>query len=119
MELVNDFKLFWIRIMDYKGTTSRREFWWGVLGNAIIMIALLTLLLFSLIYTSTPINNFSITMIILFSIFCIIELLPSITLIIRRMHDIGKSGFYIFVLFIPIFGFICYLTLVTRPSKNI
>ncbi|MDE6372934.1 MAG: DUF805 domain-containing protein [Clostridia bacterium] len=36
------------------------------------------------------------------------------------MHDIGRSGFYIFVLFIPIIGYIWYIYLVTRrgvPDK--
>ncbi len=116
--MINGFKLFWTRGLDYKGTTSRREFWWGVLTNAIIMLVLLSLLFWSLFYSTQKINTFSITMLTLFSIFCLIELLPSVTLIIRRMHDIGKSGFYIFVLFIPLFGFIWYIYLVTRPSNR-
>ena len=115
MNLINGFKLFWQRALDYHGKTRRSEFWWGVLANAIIMVILAILLIVSLICFSVPINTFSIIMIILFGLFCLVELLPSITLIIRRMHDIGKSGFYIFVLFIP-FGFIWYLYLVTRPS---
>ncbi len=112
----NGFLLFWTRSFDYKGRTSRAEFWSGVLGNAIIMLALLIALIISLTCFSPAINTFSIIMIIFFSLFCLVELLPSITLIIRRMHDIGKSGFYIFVLFIPLVGFIWYLYLVTRPS---
>lgn len=114
MELKNGFKLFWTRALDYRGTTSRREFWWGVLGNAIIMLVLLALLIVSLTCYTPQINAFSVIMIALFSLFCIVELLPSVTLIIRRMHDIGRSGYYIFVLFIPVIGFIWYIYLVTR-----
>ncbi len=116
MELKNGFNKFWTRAFDYRGTSSRREFWWGVLGNSIIMVILLALLIVSLTCYSPQINNFSIIMIVLFSLFCVVELLPSITLIIRRMHDIGKSGFHIFVLFIPIAGYIWYIYLVTRPG---
>lgn len=120
MELRDGFKKFWTRALDYHGTTSRREFWWGVLGNALIMVALLALWIVSITCVKPPVNAFSILTTVAFAMFCIVELLPSITLIIRRMHDIGKSGFYIFVLFIPIFGFIWYLCLVTRagvPNK--
>ncbi|MDE7084382.1 MAG: DUF805 domain-containing protein [Clostridia bacterium] len=120
MELKNGFKLFWTRAFDRHGTTSRREFWWGVLGNAIIMLVLLALLIISLTCFTPQVNAFSILMIVLFSLFCVVELLPSVTLIIRRMHDIGRSGFYIFVLFIPVIGFIWYIYLVTRrgvPNK--
>lgn len=120
MELNNGFKKFWTRAFDYRGTTSRGEFWWGVLGNAIIMIVLLALLVVSLTCFTPQINTFSKIMIVLFSLFCVVELLPSITLIIRRMHDIGRSGYFIFVLFLPIIGFIWYIYLVTRrgvPNK--
>lgn len=114
MELKDGFKKFWTRAFEYRGTSSRREFWWGVLGNAIIMVILLALLVISLTCFTPQINTFSIIMIALFSLFCVVELLPSITLIIRRMHDIGRSGYFIFVLFIPIIGFIWYIYLVTR-----
>lgn len=116
MNLAKGFRLFWTRALDYKGVTSRREFWWGVLGNAIIMIVLMVFLIVSLTFYPQAVNGFSVTMILLFVLFCLAELLPSVTLIIRRMHDIGKSGFYIFVLFLPVIGFLWYLYLVTRPT---
>lgn len=112
--------MFWTRALDWHGTSSRREFWWGVLGNSIIMLFLLALLVISLTCFTPQINTFSVIMIVLFALFCIVELLPSITLIIRRMHDIGRSGFFIFVLFIPVIGYIWYIYLVTRrgvPDK--
>lgn len=114
MNLSKGFKFFWVRALDYKGYSSRSEFWWGVLGNAIIMLVLLALLIVSLTCFTPIINNFSIIMMILFGLFCAVELLPSITLIIRRMHDIGRSGFFIFVLFIPVLGYVWYIYLVTR-----
>ena len=107
------FKLFFVRAFDFKGRSSRNEFWLGVLPNAIIMLLLIGLLLISLLCFSPTINIFSIIMLIVFGIFCLIELVPSISLIFRRMHDIGKSGWNILVLFIP-FGFFYYLYLVTR-----
>lgn len=118
MGFYNGFKLFWVRAFDYKGRTSRSEFWWGVLGNAIIMVALIILLVISLTCFKPVINPFSKVMIAAFALFCVVEMLPSITLIIRRMHDIGRSGYYLFVLFIPIVGFIWYIYLVTRPSAT-
>lgn len=120
MNLSKGFKLFWTRAFDYKGYSSRSEFWWGVLGNTLIMLTLIALLIVSLTCFTPQINTFSVVMIVLFALFCVVELLPSITLIIRRMHDIGRSGFFIFVLFIPVIGYIWYIYLVTRrgvPNK--
>lgn len=113
MTMFMAFKLFFVRAFDFKGRSSRKEFWLGVLPNAIIMLLLIGLLLISLLCFSPTINVFSIIMLIVFGIFCLIELVPSISLIFRRMHDIGKSGWNILVLFIP-FGFFYYLYLVTR-----
>ena len=119
MELIDGFKKFWTRAFDYHGTSSRREFWWGVLGNAIIMLILLALLIISVTCISPQMNTFSSIMIIVFALFCLVELIPSVTLIIRRMQDIGRSGFFIFVLFIPVIGYIWYIYLVTRRGvKN-
>ncbi len=110
------FKLFFVRACDFKGKTSRKEFWLGVLPNAIIMLVLLVLLVCSLTLCDTAINPFSVFSIAVFGLFCVAELLPSISLIFRRMHDIGKSGAYILTLFVPILGFVWYIYLVTRPS---
>lgn len=116
MTVLHAFKLFFVRAFDFGGRSSRREFWLGVLPNAIIMLILIGLLIISLTAFESAINSFSVFMIVVFSLFCIIELLPSISLIFRRMHDIGKSGRYIFVLFIPIIGYVWYIYLVTRPT---
>lgn len=117
MSLGIGFYLFWSRTFDFEGKSNRKEFWFGVLSNAIIMVILLALLIISLTCLEKTITAFSIAMMIIFTLFCLVELIPSISLIIRRMHDIGKSGFYIWVLFIPIVGFFWYLFLVTRPSN--
>lgn len=118
MKLWTGFKLFWIRASDYKGRTSRGEFWRGVLANLIIMLALVALLIVSLTCFRETVNPFAVTMMVLLALFCIVELLPSVTLIIRRMHDIGKSGYYALILLIPVFGLIWYFTLVTRKGKD-
>lgn len=80
------------------------------------MVIIFALLLYGLLGFQNPINPFSITMIVIAVLFCLIEFLPSISLIFRRMHDIGKSGYYILLLLIPVIGFIGYLYLVTRES---
>ena len=116
MTMFEAFKLFFTRAFDFNGRSSRREFWLGVLPNAVIMLLLIGLLVYSLLGFTTVINTFSVVMIAVFALFCLRELLPSVSLILRRMRDIGKSGGYIFVLFIPVIGFIWYLYLVTRPT---
>lgn len=109
-------QLFFTRAFDFKGRSSREEFWYGVFPNAVIMLVLTGLLLYGLLGFGSIINVFSILMIVLLSVFCAVELIPSLALMTRRMHDIGKSGKYIAVLLIPVAGYVWYLYLVTRPT---
>ena len=57
-ELESGFKAFWRRAFDFRGKTSRAEFWWRVLGNALIMLALIIYLLVSLLCFEGVINTF-------------------------------------------------------------
>ena len=35
--------------------------------------------------------------------------MPGLAVMIRRMHDIGKSGWFLFILFIPLAGIIWFI----------
>lgn len=74
---------------DFKGRASRSEYWWFFLATLLMSIAL-----------SIVNENLS-------SIFSIATLLPSIAVGVRRMHDVGKSGWY---LLIPIYNLILACT---------
>ena len=103
-------KLGFTRVFDYSGRSSRAEFWWfhlflipwitfwGLIG---IIISVLTGLPYGNDGPYTGLENF-IGVIMWLSSF--ILLLP---LNVRRLHDVGQSGWTYFFLIIPIFGF-CY-----------
>ena len=82
---------------NFKGRASREEYWMFVLFNFIFLIALsfIEVFLFGL-YSS-----------ILSDLYVLALLVPSIAVGIRRMHDTGKSGWF---LLIPIYNFILAVT---------
>ena len=82
---------------NFKGRASREEYWMFVLFNIIFVIALsfIEVFLFGL-YSS-----------ILSNIYTLAILVPSIAVGVRRMHDTGKSGWF---LLIPIYNFILAVT---------
>ena len=45
-------------------------------------------------------------------------LLPTLGLAVRRLHDIGKSGWWILVAFVPILGWIYLIYLYCQPSTT-
>ncbi len=82
---------------NFKGRASREEYWMFVLFNFIFIIALsfIEVFLFGL-YSS-----------ILSNIYYLAVLVPSIAAGVRRMHDTGKSGWF---LLIPIYNLILAVT---------
>lgn len=77
--------------VNFEGRATRAEFWWFFLFNF-----LLTFILGLLGKPGT----------ILSSIWSIAILLPQLGLGVRRLHDIGKSGWYWLIALIPIVGWI-------------
>ncbi len=78
----------------FSGRARRSEYWYYVLFNVIIS--------FALGFIGGMINfNF------LGNIYSIAVLIPSIAVGVRRMHDVGKSGWY---LLIPIYNLILACT---------
>ena len=53
----------------------------------------------------------------LYTIFSLATILPSIAVSVRRLHDIGKSGKMLFIIFIPLIGAIWLLVLSLKDSQ--
>ena len=55
---------------------------------------------------------------ILQGLFALANIIPGIAVGIRRMHDIGKSGWWILINLVPIIGGIWFIILAATPSKE-
>ncbi len=80
---------------DFNGRAARSEYWWWVLATFIFGMALGTLDAFivSIIdqeWASSPLTT----------IFHLAILLPNLAVSARRLHDIGKSGWWVLVWFV-------------------
>ena len=102
---------------SFNGRAGRKDYWYFVLWNIIFSgcASLLdTLLLgFNPEYVAS-LENISPTNLI----YSLIVFIPSLAVFVRRMHDIGKSGWWVFLCFIPIIGFIWVLILLCRESNQ-
>ena len=99
---------------DFKTRSTIKEFW---LFN---LITVLLSLLFSIIDSSL---NFKIAgnIGVLTAIYSIFIFTPSLSISVRRLHDVGKSGWTILFIIIPIVGIIWLLALFCRdtmPERN-
>ncbi|MBS4960459.1 MAG: DUF805 domain-containing protein [Clostridiales bacterium] len=83
----------------FEGRARRKEYWMFVLFNFIIS--------FVLSYISASIST----------LYLLAVILPGIAVSVRRLHDIGKSGFWLLVSFIPIIGSIILLVFMCLDSQ--
>ena len=95
--------------VDFEGRTGRRLFWMFVLVNLGISIAIT----FVIGIVSDGLAS------MLSGLFSLAILLPSIGIGARRLHDTGKSGWFMLIGLIPILGFLILNSRrPVRPSKS-
>ena len=92
---------------DFEGRADRREYWMFVLIN--FGIAIVISGLDSLIFSETG---------TLSGIYALILFVPGIAVTIRRLHDIGKSGWWQLVIIIPLIGWIWFLILMAKEGES-
>ena len=85
---------------DYNSRSRRSEYWFFALGVSICNIILGIIL--AIIQAIT--KNETITYIISGCFNMLIFFLFGLPLSVRRLHDIGKSGYFMFLCLIPIIG---------------
>jgi uncharacterized membrane protein YhaH (DUF805 family) len=106
---MNSYVQVFKRAFDFGGRSRRREFWLFVLVNLVVSAVLTTLdTLLGLGGLSTLTGpGYAVTYLapgLLGSIYNVIVLIPNIAVSIRRLHDTDRSGFWLFIVLVPIVG---------------
>jgi uncharacterized membrane protein YhaH (DUF805 family) len=96
----------------FNGRASRKEFWMFVLFNMIF--AFIAVILDSILGSSDNNTGYG----IFSSLYTLAIILPSFSAEVRRLHDIGKSGWWIFISFVPLIGSIWLLVLLSQEGNQ-
>lgn len=96
---------------DFEGRARRMEYWMFTLVNFIIAMVLYVPALYLMMDSENP------AFLSIYMIYSLAVLVPSIAVSVRRLHDIGKSGWYILVSLIPLVGAIWLLVLLFTDSQ--
>ena len=88
----------------FSGRARRKEYWMFTLFNIVISIILMVV--------DAQMNKN-----ILQPVYNLAVLLPALGVSVRRLHDIGKSGWWLLFVFLPIVGPIVLLVFTCLDSK--
>lgn len=109
--MIDAVKKFIKNYADFKGKTNRPDYWWVVLA---IVICEVVLTILSLVFSAL---NVGIIGTILEGLFALAILVPSLAITVRRLRDVGKEWYCIFLALIPIVGEIILIIFLVKPSK--
>jgi uncharacterized membrane protein YhaH (DUF805 family) len=111
------FQLAWKRYADYSGRSRRKEYWMFSLINCLIVFAL-EIAAFAL----TKFGVGFIFFLALVGIYALASVVPSMSLSVRRLHDTGRSGWWLLIGLVPLFGGIVlfvFTVLDSEPGPNL
>ena len=107
---------------DFKGRARRKEYWFFTLFSTLISYVLMGLIIailgksvFDSIMTGSDTNPNALALIYLP---VIPFLIPSIAVAVRRLHDIGKSGWFFLLAFIPFVNFVLIVWMFKDSQKE-
>ncbi len=100
----------------FSGRARRKEYWMFVLFNMIF--AVVAMILDNVLGIAIEAVRYG----PIYIIYALAVLLPGLAVSVRRLHDVGKSGWYMFIALIPIVGAILLLIKMCSdgtPGENI
>ena len=105
----------------FNGRATRSELWFFILFNFIF--AIIAAVLDNIFGTTFPIMDSPYWHLpweygYIYMVYCIFIILPSLALEVRRLHDVGKSGWFILISLIPLVGAIWLLILFCTKGNS-
>jgi len=103
------------KYVDFNGRARRTEYWMFQLFNIIFMIV--AIILDSMIGSANEDSGYQ----LFYLLFNLAIILPSWAILVRRLHDIGKSGWWVFIALIPLLGgvWLFFMTVTdSQPGDN-
>ena len=82
----------------FEGRARRSEYWFFTLFNFLIMLALIFLDVF--MASANPQTGIG----VLSGLYSLGVLIPSISVLVRRLHDTNRSGWWFWIFLVPLIG---------------
>ncbi|WCC79131.1 DUF805 domain-containing protein [Cutibacterium equinum] len=106
-------KLYFKNYAVFEGRASRSEYWWSALFVTLVYIALS-----ALSAASGGSQGSSMIVVLLYAVWTLGNLVPSLAIQVRRLHDTNRSGWWVLISLIPLIGWIWLLVYLIQDSDE-
>lgn len=98
---------FFTQYVDFSGRATRSEYWYVILFHILVsvVIGIANLLLPEV---AAVLNG----------VYSLVTLIPGFAIVWRRLHDVGRSGGWYFILLVPFVGWIILLVFLCKDSDG-
>lgn len=96
------------KFADFSGRATRSEYW-----KFMIFVYIMEALAASIFSVASDGSEISIAYLII----CLLFVLPELSVSVRRLHDIGKSGWFFLISMIPVVGSIIFFIMCLMDSE--
>jgi uncharacterized membrane protein YhaH (DUF805 family) len=96
---------------DFNGRARRKEYWMFALFNSIFVV--LAIIIDHLLGTTIGELPYG----FVYFLYVLAIFIPGLAVTVRRLHDIGKSGWMYLIILIPVIGAIWLLVLLATDGK--
>ena len=113
--------VLWTKYFDFKTRATRSEYWWYTL---FIWIASMVIQAPYFFYwdevMAAPIEDpfVLLPVEVINVIFGLLTIIPGISVSVRRLHDVGRSGWWLLLWFLPIIGWIPLIYWTCKASTD-
>ena len=125
--MINAYKNFFKNYAEFTGRSTRSDYWWVWLGNFILSIPFWIIYFYTVFLSAVMASvddsvseaTFMVLglVVIIYAIFYLAILVPTLALSVRRLRDAGFHWAFIFLRFVPMGG-IALLILHAMPTKE-
>lgn len=105
-EYIDNFKSVLLSWSDFKGRSRRSVFWKFALVS--VLVSILLTFIDGILFKGSP---------TLSGLYTLLVLVPNLALSFRRLHDIGKSAWWLLIGFIPLLGGLALLYFFVKDSE--
>lgn len=106
-----------LRFYDFRGRSTRTEFWmyWMMMFTVLVVLAVLHLVS---IGPEGPRAGAAGALYTAMTVISVVTFIPSVAVTVRRFHDQGRSGWVILTAFIPFVGSLVLLAFMMVPGTE-